>query len=229
MFPTSQIRERRECNNYSRYSGSTRYQDRAYRALIFEPLVAGMPDHSLPVTGIFSPSRANTLRRHQRPGTSEKGLTMSIHAKGAPLPEVPPTHEAAPFINRKPQTPRKWACLRNSRPTRIMAGSPCVLRTCAPCFTALQLDFPIPQNGERRGCTTTRGVLDQIYNQDLQPGSTTMRNVQDAPRTAQLTHTERENAIKGARRHLVGTPARHRKAIPWRPRRLIRSRRGVRS
>lgn len=39
----------------------------------------------------------------------------------AGLPEVLPTHEAAPFINRKPQTLRKWACLENGpiRPIRI--------------------------------------------------------------------------------------------------------------
>lgn len=37
------------------------------------------------------------------------------------LPEVLPTNEAAPFINRKPQTLRSWACLENGpiRPIRI--------------------------------------------------------------------------------------------------------------
>lgn len=37
------------------------------------------------------------------------------------LPEVLPTNEAAPFINRAPQTLRKWACLENGpiRPIRI--------------------------------------------------------------------------------------------------------------
>lgn len=39
----------------------------------------------------------------------------------AGLPEVLPTSEAAPFINRQPQTLRKWACLENGpiRPVRI--------------------------------------------------------------------------------------------------------------
>lgn len=37
------------------------------------------------------------------------------------LPEVLPTNEAAPAINRAPQTLRKWACLENGpiRPIRI--------------------------------------------------------------------------------------------------------------
>jgi len=37
------------------------------------------------------------------------------------LPEVLPTNEAAPLINRAPQTLRKWACLENGpiRPIRI--------------------------------------------------------------------------------------------------------------
>jgi hypothetical protein len=37
------------------------------------------------------------------------------------LPAVLPTNEAAPFINRRPQTLRKWACLENGpiRPIRI--------------------------------------------------------------------------------------------------------------
>jgi Helix-turn-helix domain len=37
------------------------------------------------------------------------------------LPEVKPTSEAAQYINRKPQTLRKWACLENGpiRPIRI--------------------------------------------------------------------------------------------------------------
>lgn len=39
----------------------------------------------------------------------------------AGLPEVLPTNEAAPYINRRPQTLRKWACLENGpiRPVRI--------------------------------------------------------------------------------------------------------------
>jgi hypothetical protein len=46
---------------------------------------------------------------------------MPIRTKGKPLPEVLPTHEAAPFINRKPQTLRRWACLKNGpiHPIRI--------------------------------------------------------------------------------------------------------------
>jgi hypothetical protein len=46
---------------------------------------------------------------------------MPINATALPLPAVLPTHEAAPFINRKPQTLRKWACLENGpiRPMRI--------------------------------------------------------------------------------------------------------------
>lgn len=37
------------------------------------------------------------------------------------LPAVLPTHEAAHFINRRPQTLRKWACLGSGpiRPVRI--------------------------------------------------------------------------------------------------------------
>lgn len=37
------------------------------------------------------------------------------------LPAVLPTNEAAPYINRKPQTLRAWACLENGpiRPIRI--------------------------------------------------------------------------------------------------------------
>lgn len=37
------------------------------------------------------------------------------------LPAVLPTQIAAPFINRKPQTLRKWACLETGpiRPVRI--------------------------------------------------------------------------------------------------------------
>ena len=37
------------------------------------------------------------------------------------LPAVLTTAEAAPFINRRPQTLRKWACLENGpiRPIRI--------------------------------------------------------------------------------------------------------------
>ncbi len=39
----------------------------------------------------------------------------------AGFPEILPTHEAAPLINRSPQTLRKWACLENGpiRPIRI--------------------------------------------------------------------------------------------------------------
>jgi hypothetical protein len=39
----------------------------------------------------------------------------------AGLPEVLPTNEAAPIINRAPQTLRKWACLECGpiRPIRI--------------------------------------------------------------------------------------------------------------
>jgi hypothetical protein len=39
----------------------------------------------------------------------------------ADIPAVLPTHEAAPLINRAPQTLRKWACLDNGpiRPIRI--------------------------------------------------------------------------------------------------------------
>lgn len=40
---------------------------------------------------------------------------------GTSFPEILPTNEAAPLINRKPQTMRKWACLENGpiRPVRI--------------------------------------------------------------------------------------------------------------
>jgi hypothetical protein len=46
---------------------------------------------------------------------------MSNLNQKADLPAVLPTNEAAPFINRKPQTLRKWACLENGpiRPVRI--------------------------------------------------------------------------------------------------------------
>jgi hypothetical protein len=46
---------------------------------------------------------------------------MSNKDQVASLPAVLPTTEAAPFINRKPQTLRKWACLENGpiRPLRI--------------------------------------------------------------------------------------------------------------
>jgi len=46
---------------------------------------------------------------------------MSIINRITELPAVLPTNEAAPFINRKPQTLRKWACLENGpiRPVRI--------------------------------------------------------------------------------------------------------------
>ncbi len=39
----------------------------------------------------------------------------------ANLPAILPTEEAAPLINRKPQTLRKWACLENGpiSPIRI--------------------------------------------------------------------------------------------------------------
>lgn len=44
--------------------------------------------------------------------------TKSTHP---PLPAVMTTNDAAPFINRRPQTLRKWACLENGpiRPIRI--------------------------------------------------------------------------------------------------------------
>ena len=44
-----------------------------------------------------------------------------MQAAKSKLPEVLSTNEAAPFINRKPQTLRKWACLENGpiRPIRI--------------------------------------------------------------------------------------------------------------
>lgn len=46
---------------------------------------------------------------------------MSANVDSSNLPTVLPTSEAAPFINRKPQTLRKWACLENGpiRPIRI--------------------------------------------------------------------------------------------------------------
>jgi hypothetical protein len=46
---------------------------------------------------------------------------MSSEASNAALPAVLSTAAAAPFINRKPQTLRKWACLENGpiRPIRI--------------------------------------------------------------------------------------------------------------
>lgn len=39
----------------------------------------------------------------------------------ATVPEILPTNEAAPLINRAPQTLRKWACLNKGpiRPLRI--------------------------------------------------------------------------------------------------------------
>jgi hypothetical protein len=39
----------------------------------------------------------------------------------ADIPEVLPTNEAAPLINRRPQTLRRWACLEDGpiRPIRI--------------------------------------------------------------------------------------------------------------
>lgn len=46
---------------------------------------------------------------------------INQQTKGSLLPEVLSTAEAAPFINRAPQTLRKWACLENGpiRPIRI--------------------------------------------------------------------------------------------------------------
>ena len=46
---------------------------------------------------------------------------MSLENLSTRLPAVLPTHEAAHFINRKPQTLRKWACLESGpiRPVRI--------------------------------------------------------------------------------------------------------------
>ena len=46
---------------------------------------------------------------------------MKTKNQTAELPAVLPTNEAAPYINRKPQTLRKWACLENGpiRPIRI--------------------------------------------------------------------------------------------------------------
>lgn len=47
--------------------------------------------------------------------------SMNQPSKSAELPEVLPTLKAAPFINRAPQTLRKWACLETGpiRPIRI--------------------------------------------------------------------------------------------------------------
>lgn len=46
---------------------------------------------------------------------------MNAMNQSAALPAVLPTNEAAPFINRRPQTLRKWACLECGpiRPLRI--------------------------------------------------------------------------------------------------------------
>jgi hypothetical protein len=46
---------------------------------------------------------------------------MLSTSKDTNLPAVLPTAKAAPFINRKPQTLRKWACLEIGpiRPIRI--------------------------------------------------------------------------------------------------------------
>ena len=46
---------------------------------------------------------------------------MSLENLSTRLPDVLPTSEAAHFINRKPQTLRKWACLESGpiRPVRI--------------------------------------------------------------------------------------------------------------
>ena len=38
---------------------------------------------------------------------------MQHHQHRDKLPAVVPTDEAAEYINRKPQTLRKWACLEN--------------------------------------------------------------------------------------------------------------------
>ena len=38
---------------------------------------------------------------------------MNVVQEQSTLPAVLPTNEAAPFINRRPQTLRKWACLEN--------------------------------------------------------------------------------------------------------------------
>ena len=47
--------------------------------------------------------------------------SINQSTKGNSLPEVLTTAEAGPFINRAPQTLRKWACLDNGpiRPIRI--------------------------------------------------------------------------------------------------------------
>lgn len=46
---------------------------------------------------------------------------MNTDDQSSILPAVLSTNEAAPFINRKPQTLRKWACLENGpiQPIRI--------------------------------------------------------------------------------------------------------------
>jgi len=46
---------------------------------------------------------------------------LNTQTSRSTLPEVLPTSEAAPFINRRPQTLRKWACLETGpiRPIRI--------------------------------------------------------------------------------------------------------------
>jgi len=45
----------------------------------------------------------------------------TVPHNAAELPAVLPTNEAAPYINRAPQTLRKWACLECGpiRPVRI--------------------------------------------------------------------------------------------------------------
>lgn len=49
-----------------------------------------------------------------------KTSNQTVSDRGG-LPATLPTSEAAPVINRKPQTLRKWACLENGpiRPVRI--------------------------------------------------------------------------------------------------------------
>lgn len=46
---------------------------------------------------------------------------MEIKSTRTDLPEILTTNEAAPFINRRPQTLRKWAAFENGpiRPLRI--------------------------------------------------------------------------------------------------------------
>lgn len=52
-----------------------------------------------------------------------------------------------------------------------------------------------------------------------------MRNVQRAPRKAQLTDAQLENAIANAYQLLVGAPQKRRKVVAWQQlRRLVQSR-----